>query len=274
MPFSGSSSFSSFYSVPINCPKHINGVILMSWLCDICGYENEFSDEVQITTCLCCGESASEDKIVAARRDLEASHREAERKAQLEKLRQRKALRRERLECIATLVIRITKILPATTAALIMLSLVLTGISAHLENDTLTSWSRQMQSNSLWLQFEEYPSIFHTNIAEIGLHEKLFDTHFSSLSDKLMENKEEEKDIFIHNTKIWSNSVFEQIKSLSRHTLLIGDKMLGNFRENVEPPMDSPNAAQPSSNIKNNWQILLDQAKSNVQGLIDTFSIR
>ena len=43
----------------------------MNWVCESCGYENEYNDESQPTECLCCGEPASEHQLNQAKQELE-----------------------------------------------------------------------------------------------------------------------------------------------------------------------------------------------------------
>lgn len=79
----------------------------MSWLCDICGYENEYSEEIKVTVCNCCGEEASESKLIQAQKELDDFRREEEQRIRLEKI----AKKAERIEELSSnLISRIKKV--------------------------------------------------------------------------------------------------------------------------------------------------------------------
>ena len=70
----------------------------MNWVCESCGYENEYNDESQPTECLCCGEPASEHQLNQAKQELEKYHKEQARQRRLEQLRQEAIKQQEKIE--------------------------------------------------------------------------------------------------------------------------------------------------------------------------------
>ena len=95
----------------------------MNWICESCGYENEYNDESQPTECQCCGELASEQQINQARRALERYHREQERERRLEQLRQEAIKQQKKIE---DLIDTFVKGLKGVAAACVM-SIIIAG---------------------------------------------------------------------------------------------------------------------------------------------------
>lgn len=119
----------------------------MNWLCDSCGYENEFNEESQPTECLCCGESAPEWKILQLRQELEAYHREERQKARLEEQKRRRELRQQQIARIIHNTMLVVKAAPAVLAISFAAASCWVIFSLHASDITLSSWNQQMQSN-------------------------------------------------------------------------------------------------------------------------------
>ena len=49
----------------------------MNWLCNSCGYENEYKKGAKIAECLCCGEPAPMDKPVQMQPDVKKTSKES-----------------------------------------------------------------------------------------------------------------------------------------------------------------------------------------------------
>ena len=109
----------------------------MNWICEFCGYENEYNDESQPTECLCCGEPASEHLLNQARRALEKYHKEQERQRRLEQLRQEAIKRQEKIERSIKAFVKGVRSLATACIILMILSVAFAGFNIYKGNVTL-----------------------------------------------------------------------------------------------------------------------------------------
>ena len=100
----------------------------MSWLCNFCGYENEYSDEEKLTTCMCCGEPATEEQLAQAQRDLDRYHEEQIRLAKYEEQQRRLQERREKREKAFSLMLRLIKNIRYGVLVCLLAAVVLVGL--------------------------------------------------------------------------------------------------------------------------------------------------
>lgn len=216
----------------------------MSWLCDVCGYENEYSEEVKTTTCLCCGEPASERKIQQANKDLIAFQKEAERKARAEKLRQKQLLRQQRIYRIFESSKFVVKGMSVAIIVLIVFSTVWLGFLMHLNALSLSVWKQQMTSNMSKVAFVSDIGAYGDNLSEIHAFENtknpliiLDETTHQNLSQKF------------NTIKANNNAVDGYNWSLLGKRLLYLKKNIKSGSTNFEPNWDSFQI-QASNNIK------------------------
>lgn len=127
----------------------------MNWLCEICGYENQFDDNEQLTVCRCCGDPASEKVLFQARQELEAFRRAEKTKAIAETARKRKELWRQRIDSIAKGALYFAKAVPALMILSVIAAFVWVVYRFNSSDLTFASWSRQAQSNISELTFQE-----------------------------------------------------------------------------------------------------------------------
>lgn len=261
----------------------------MSWLCDVCGYENEFNDESQPTTCLCCGEPAPENKIIKARRELEAYHREEERKARLEELRRKQELRQQKVDRVVARITHTVRAIPVAAVAMVIIALVWVGVSFHSEGMTMSAWNTQMHSNINAISLTGYPDKMKSNLADIGLTEKMFvpieeagqilvsqmGEHFSTISGNVTKKSEISASDYSSNFEELDKSVSARNNYLSDNALIVLESVGSDLKQVGEQvPTIGQNITSSSSNMKLNWPIFWSRAKDNVQELINTITRR
>lgn len=100
----------------------------MSWLCNYCGYENEYSDEEKLTTCMCCGEPATVEQLVQAQRDLDQYHEEQIRLAKYEEQQRRLREKREKRDKAFSLLLRMINGIKYGVLACLLTAVVLVGL--------------------------------------------------------------------------------------------------------------------------------------------------
>lgn len=228
------------------------GEVFVNWICDACGYENEFNEESRITICLCCGEPAPESKIIKAQKELDARRQEEERKAHLER---RKRIQEQRQQIIDRVIIGITRVVGAisvTAAVMVIVSFVWIAVSFHSEDVTLSVWNIQMHSNINGLFLKEYPDQLKNNLAVIGLKEEMLVTLGAA-----SQIAETQSDYLVDRTLFILKSVGDGMNQVGEQASTIGQNITGVY-----------------SKMQLNWLALSGRAKSNVQELMDTISGR
>ena len=219
----------------------------MSWVCDECGYENEYSEDVQITTCLCCGEPASEFKIQKAYEDLIAFQKEVERKVRIEKIRQKRLLRQKRIDRIYESSKVVVKGIAIATFVLIVFATIWVGISMYSNGFSLSDWNKHMTTNMGKVAFASEIGFYRDNLSEI----RVFENTKKSLSvsgKTLYRNLSQYSDAAKDNNKIidgynWS---------------YLGERF----------PYLKKNIKNASTNFACNWKIFRNQAYNNIEQLI------
>lgn len=256
----------------------------MSWLCDVCGYENEFNDESQTTTCLCCGEPASESKIIKARSELETYHREEEKKARIERLKRKQELRQQRIDRIVAWITRTVRAIPVVVIVITIISFVWIGISFYLDGKTISAWNTQMRYNIKMLSLTTYPDNMPCRLEAIDLYRNKFApieetvkivghlvfARFSSVSENYMKKNEINGQYFFANIEELNKPITIRNSSQVNNNLVIfentGDdlKMVG---EHV--PIISQSILNTRSNMSINFPAFLTRAKANLQKIVN-----
>lgn len=261
----------------------------MSWLCDICGYENEFNDESQPTICLCCGESAPDSKIIKVRKELDAYHQEQERKARLEELRRKQELRQQKINRIVACITRVVNAIPVTAVAIIIISLVWIGISFHSEGMTLSAWNIQMYSNIDSIPLKGCLDKLKNNMVDIGSSEKMLVSieetgqlvasqmaeHFSTMSGNITAKSVISASDYSDNIEELNKSISGRNNYLAGNVLLVLENVVNDLKQVGEQVSTVDHSITISmSNMKLNWSFFWKRAKSNGQKLIDTITKR
>ena len=230
----------------------VKGDFFVNWLCDVCGYENKFNEEIRLNICLCCGEPASESKIIEAQKELDARHQEEEKKAQHERLRRIQEQRQQKRDHFIIGITRMAEAISVTAAVMVIISFVWIAVSFHSEGITLSAWKIQMNSNINGIFLKEYPDTLKDNLVVTGFRENMLVTIEAAgqivevqsdyLGGKLLLILESVDDVL--------NQVGEQVSTIGKN--------ITNF----------------NSQMRLNWLALSNRAKSNVQELIDTITGR
>lgn len=207
----------------------------MSWLCDVCGYENEFNDETQPIVCLCCGEKAPKNKIVKARQELNAYHREEKRKTYLEKRKRTQEFWQKRIGEITKSIIRMTKVMSVTMTVIIVIALIWVGVFLHAQNATMEAFSTL--SENVRVGFEVHMNKCLGNVKKIE----------ASLSER--------KERF-------DSSMVVIVKNIGSNLGQIGEQIPANIQ----------NIGNSFSYLKLNCRIFWNRARGKVQELITTFT--
>ena len=233
----------------------------MSWLCDVCGYENEFNDESQPTTCLCCGEPAPENKIINARRELDAYHREEERKARIEELRRKQELHQQKVDRIIARTTRAVKAIPVVAAVMVLIAFVWIGISFRSEGMTLSAWNAQMRSNIDAISLTGFSEKLRDNLADIGL------------SEKVSVPINEAGQLVASQMSARFSTISSQNNYLSDNAQTVLENVGNDFKQVGEHmPTISQNITSSCSNMKLNLPVFWSHAKDNVQELINAIT--
>ena len=219
----------------------------MSWLCDICGYENEYSEEVKTTTCLCCGEPASERKIQQAKKDLIAFQKEAERKARAEKLRQKQLLRQQRIDRIFESSKFVVKGIPVAIIVLIVFSIVWLGFSMHSKALSLSDWKQQMASNMSKVALVSDIGAYGDNLSEIRAFENT--KNALTISGEIMNR----------NLSQQLNIIKANNNTVDGYNWSLLGKRLPYLKKNIRCG---------STNFESNWDSFQFQASNNIKQLI------
>ena len=125
----------------------------MGWICEECGYENEFSELAQITTCDCCGEPASENVKTKAWEKLNSKRLEEERRL--------KAIEEERLAKVAQArferhqkaIISFSRSVKKAVTAIVLVSVnmiaIWAAVTINSSNDSITNFYDNIKHSSL-----------------------------------------------------------------------------------------------------------------------------
>lgn len=246
----------------------------MSWLCDVCGYENEYSDESKNTICLCCGEPAPEFMIRRAQHELEEFHRKEERRASFEELKRKQEMCQQIVVRFVKGITRAIKAISVAFATLIIVAIVWIGISMHSDDMTLLAWERQMNSNIKLITISNYLEMLKGNLTVADVDERTITTIYSE-------------------SKSAGNQIVEQYSVVSKNLVVIGNMKLdnisfrsSNLRDNIQllfeysgddiqsmgqsMPVMGRNISELASNLRNNWSLFVAHVQDNFQELISS----
>lgn len=241
----------------------------MNWVCESCGYENEYNDESQPTECLCCGEPASEHLLNQARRDLEKYHKEQERQRRLEQLRQEAIRCQEKIEHLMSIFIKGVKGIVTACIVAMILAVAITGFNVYKGNIT--------------------PKYIGANIKNISVVDNVR-ISTDAISEHLSGNALEFKDNIIQNvsfiTKSKDYSVManlgllvedkkESMAGVSGMVKQLGDNCKVGYENRTKNLVISENNITGGvENFTNNCKLFWMQATKNVNQLVDYISMK
>lgn len=156
----------------------------MYWVCEECGWENEYSDEVKYTECQCCGSPATEKNITEATKALNRFHQEEERRKREEAIRLKVEKRQQAINGAMAGYIIVLRVLPKVNiVATIIAILVIIGsfVSGDIPGEEL--WGRFSSNTQKITCFEQIRKSFKTT-------SQLLSNHFSSYFHMVGANSE------------------------------------------------------------------------------------
>lgn len=262
--------------------RNNQGSDVVSWLCNICGYENEYTDENKTTTCLCCGEAAPANKIRKAQQELAEYHRVLERNARADRYRRNCAHLQRAMDRVMTPFMRATKALPYILAAIFLTSLAWITVTA-ISNHSFPAWTEQFKANMEYVFVLERAEHLKENLIEenagklVGEQLKLggervwnsIEGHYSVTVQNITKTQPMQSSVYSENIGITgrSNGVYDDV---SKEHILLG---LHRIEEHLRlsdgnmPPIGEKIAAT-RANFQENWDFFRFQAQENIQNLI------
>ena len=239
----------------------------MNWVCDSCGYENEYNDESQPTECLCCGEPASEHLLNQARRALDKYHKEQERQRRLEQLRLEAIRRQEKIEHSIKTFIKGVRTLATACIVFMVLSVALAGFNFYKGNISFKHISGNVKSITVVDNMVVPVNVISDNLSKTA----------SGVSDNITQNVSYMVQIKNYTVTENLNELLDENKERMTATASnlkgIGDDLAGDYEQN------KGNVAVPQSNVsggyKNltaNSKLFWKQATQNINQLIDSIS--
>lgn len=241
----------------------------MNWVCEFCGYENEYNDESQPTECLCCGEPASEHLLNQARHALEKYHKEQERQRRLEQLRQEAIKRQEKIEHSVSAFVKSVKGIAPACIVSVILAIVITGFNVYKGNIT--------------------PEYIGVNIKNITVMDNAM-ISAKTISEHLSGNALEFRDNIVPNVSFTTKSrdysvmanpevlVEEKGKSMTGISMMVkrvGDNCkvgYENIKKNIV--VSENNVTNGFGNFMNNCKLFWMQATKNINRLVDDISMK
>lgn len=258
----------------------------MYWVCEECGWENEYSDEVKYTDCQCCGSPATEKNITEATKALNRFHQEEERRKREEAIRLKVEKRQQAINGAMAGYIKVLRALPKVNiVATIIAILVIIGsfVAGDIPGEEL--W-RRFSSNAQEITcFEQIGKSFETT-------NELFSNHFSSYFHMVGSNSESLIEIIPEavpaNASLLLDSVQSRNESMAANFETIGDSCSGYFSHlgtNSDMNADTistqftqtganlgevgDHISEDSSNLFRNVEFFWEKASTNITELFD-----
>lgn len=221
----------------------------MNWVCESCGYENEYNDESQPTECLCCGEPASEHLLNQARRALEKYHKEQECQRRLEQLRQEAIKRQEKIERSIKTFIKGVRTLATACIVFMVLSVAFAGFNIYKGNVSLKYIGNNVKSITVMDNM-----VVSVNVISDSLSQKV-----SELTDSIIQNVS-------YTVQGKNYSVTENLKGMGVDFSEGHD----NRKDNIA--VSQSNVSDGYKNLTVNLKLFWKQATKNFNQLVDSIS--
>lgn len=239
----------------------------MNWVCESCGYENEYNDESQPTECLCCGEPASEHQLNQARCELEKYHKEQERQRRLEQLRQEAIKQQEKIEHSFQTFVKSVRAVATACIAVIIVSVAIVGFNVYKGNVSLKYITDNIKNITVMDDVTAPAKAISKRLSENGLNFK----------DNIIQNVN-------YTTKIRKHTALVNLDVLvdDKKESIIGiSKMVQNVRNNSKVGdenrknnivVSKNNVSNGISNLTGNCQLFWNRATQNINQLVDYIS--
>lgn len=255
----------------------------MNWVCDSCGYENEYNDESQPTECLCCGEPVSEYQLNQARRELEEYHKEQERQRKLEQLRQEAIKRQERIEHSIKSFIKSVKFVAAACIAVMILSIAFAGFNIYKGNVSFQFLTANIKSIGVMDEITTPVKTISDLISENAIEYKKSIVQNASINENVLEFKDnfipnvsntiKKRDDVVKNLSVLAERNKKSIADISTMIQTVGDNSKVGYENRINNFLVSQNnISNGYSNFTENWKLFWNQAIQNINQLVDSIS--
>lgn len=239
----------------------------MSWICEVCGYENIFDDDNQPTQCQCCFSEAKPEQIAKAKRELEAFHKERIKQEKLEALHRKIVQKQRQIEKAITSIINTIKIATVGCIAAIVICIGLLIISVVQGDISI----RNIPSNATSILDTQKISDPLLSIATDS-RDRLT-SYFDSLAEKEMNTHNNQALNFSNNILLIQKEIVQNLSTTDTNRLMLVDnisltrnnffKFAPSFTSNIQNGFKNSTV-----NIPKCW----DNAVHNITQLVDKIS--
>lgn len=140
----------------------------MGWICEECGYENEFRELTQITKCDCCGEPASDQIKRNAMALINAKRREEERRLKAIEEERIAKHKQNRFEKMKKAVISVSKFIKEAVTVAVLFSVCMIAVWGTVTISSSNDVIEQFYNNIKISSSSHFETIIENNTAEIG----------------------------------------------------------------------------------------------------------
>lgn len=241
----------------------------LSWICDVCGYENVFDDNDQPTKCQCCFSDARPEQIIKAKRELEALHKERERQAKLEELRLKMIQKQKKMEKAIAKIFQSIKIASVSCAAMVGVCIIILVISV-VQKDTKLS---NIPDNSVIMLETHKVSEPFSMIS--SLSKDHLSNYISLMSENLKDTKNNEKQEYGKNLALLPQNIKENFIALNSNKKATSNNISLSFKNfGQHAPTSTANIQEGFKNIKNNLPVCWENASKNINNLAEKISAK
>lgn len=175
----------------------------MYWVCEECGWENEYSDAIKYTDCQCCGSPASQKNIADASKALNRFHQEEDRRKREDAIRLKNEKRQQSFDGAMGGFVKFLRTLPIMNVTAFVIAMILIVGSFITGDASFEVLFNQVSSNIQEVRVWEH-------IGEsFDMTGQLLTDHFSSSLDSLASNNkyliENDSGIQSHNESMAKN---------------------------------------------------------------------
>lgn len=241
----------------------------MNWICESCGYENEYNDESQPTECQCCGELASEQQINQARRALERYHREQERERRLEQLRQEAIKQQKKIEDLIDTFVKGLKGVAAACVMSIIIAGAIVGLNIYKGDIKLKHIETNIKNITVIDSLTASCKTIMEHLSENALE-------FKESFDKNIGTASMEKDYSVmKNIEVLVEDKKKSMMSISDMVKQVGDNLIvsyENWAKNLS--VSESNVTSGVENLAINSRLFWSQAAKNLNQFVVYISMK
>lgn len=199
----------------------------MYWVCEECGWENEYSDEIKYTECQCCGSAASAKNIADATKALKRFHQEEERRKREEAILLKNEKRQQVINGAMAGYIKLLRALPKMNIAATVIAIAVI-IGSYITGDTSGEalWNR-LGSNIQEIKcFDQIDESFEMASRLMG---NRFSSYFLNVGFNNEYLEESGSKTFQSNVSLFGSGIQSHKDSVSDNLDIIGDRWSDYF---------------------------------------------